>query len=317
MEVTSLNAKAISRKCPRNYLLEEYKFIPNEVSLSSKESVSINMQIALENRYKNNIKIVEVGSKSWKPLLPYVIQSLKNYPLVQIEAILLTEDEITIPNVQVENSQLKNFKDFYMVIGRELLQVPEVIQENCFILSRESLSGSTDHHSLNVLTTHTTPLECLVLVSNSKCIPLYKSLKIKNTFEWLKPLQEMLMVNDQIIVYSHHDENTGILGFTKCLRREGNKVRCVLICDQNVPAFTPSEHFYQKQLMKGHAINVLRDGKWGTYRFLSKDAQEDVESEHCYSLCQVRGNLDSIKWVRGPLHAKITLKYYQELVYVC
>lgn len=311
-----LNAKSISRICPRTFLLEEHKFIPNVATLSLKESISVNIQIALESNYKNKIKIVEVSdAPSTELLLPYVIESLKNYPLVEVEAVLLTKNVISLPNVQVVNSQLKNYKDVYMVIGREVLQMPEALQENCFLLSREPLFGCGDHHSLNILTTHCTPLERLVLASNLKCAPLYKTLQITNTFEWLKPLQELLMTDDQIIIYSHDDATTGILGLINCLRREETKVRCVLICDQNAPPFTPSEDFYRIQLMKGHAINILKDGKWGTYRLFSKEAK-DVSSEHCYAVCQIKGNLDSIKWVEGPLHAKVTLKHHQELVYV-
>lgn len=45
--------------------------------------------------------------------------------------------------------------------------------------------------------------------------------------------------------------------------------RYLVIMDDNVPAYAKDSKFYQKQLEKGLAMNILKNGKWGSIRHLS------------------------------------------------
>lgn len=304
VEITQVNFNDIAKKtASKKPILEEYRFVPNETTLSIEESIRVNMQLALEYNKKNKIKIVDVSNAN-RSLLSTIIKSMENDPFVEIDAILLTKNKIAISQVKVEDVPLESLEDIYMVIGQELLtkekleKIFGVLTTNGFILSRESLSTNINLPHLNVLTNHLTPNERLILVTKTSFVcGLYKTIEITNSFEWIKPLQEVLKTDDEIVIYSR-SENTGILGLCKTLRREGKNIRCAINCDAK-----------KDYLMKGFATNVFKNGKWGSYRSLPIKLSDKIGSEHCF----MDGNLE---WITGPLNSKIKLTGNEELVHV-
>lgn len=321
-----MNADAIHKQhFSKNLLLEEYKFVANELSVSLKQSITINVQIALEINYRNKIRVLEMANRSGdncEPLLPYLTECLNRSPLVEMEAILLTKDIVSIPNVKVQSNDVEHFENVYMIIGSHFLQQSETLRqaldvliEGGFILTRERSSSCNNYSDMNILTIHSTPFERLVLIAKPKCTFVYKTLRVCNNFEWIKPLQEMLKMDEEVIIYSQV-QHTGILGFTNCIRREGNTVRCVYICDEDAPAFDITKSFYQEQLKKGHAINVLKNGVWGTYRCLPINRPHTTQSEHYIFGTVRREGLQSHEWYAGPLTAKVTSNADDSLVYV-
>lgn len=309
----------------KNLLLEEYKFVPNDISVSLKDSITINMQIALEINYRKKIKIIEIAdtpANHYKPLLSYVTDSLSRTPAVEMESILLTQGEVSIPNVMVENKDIQNFENVYMILGNNLLQTLEILNqafnvllEDGFIISRESLSNCISYSNVNFLTIHSTPSERLVLIKKPKYDGAYKTLQICNDFHWIRPLQEMLQMNHKVIIYSHL-QRSGILGFTNCIRREGNTVRCFYICEEDAPRFDMQEQFYREQLEKGHAVNVFKNGIWGTYRCLPIDKTYIIKSKHNVYGSVRREGFQSFRWFVGPLITESMLNDDQSLVYV-
>lgn len=305
-------------------LLEEYKFVANEVSVSLEKSININMQIALENSPKIRIHVVEIAdtAKYYKPVLHHVIDSFKRVPLVEIEATLLTDEDISIPNVTVKNLDVKDIKNAYMIIGSNLLQSSkmlhsafDVLIEDGFVLSRECPSNNHNYSQVNVLTVHSTQFERIVLLSKQKGISDCKILHITDNFEWIESLQGILKAEKEVIIYSQKAPS-GILGFTNCIRREGHNVRCVYICDQNAPTFDSSNSLYQKQLKTGHAINVFKNGTWGTYRHFPPRLQKTIKSEHCVFRSGRRKSHLNLAWTAGPLNQGINQNMEQNLVYV-
>lgn len=321
-----MNADAINKQCSsKNLLLEEYKFIANELTVSLKESITINMQIALEINYKNKIKVVEIADKEtnhYEPLLPYVTECLKRTPLVEIEATLLSQGEISIPNVKIENKLIQHFENVYMILGSNLLQTVEKLNQafnaltnDGFILSRERLSNCNSYSNMSILTIHSTSSERLVLIKKPECEVAYRTLQICNNFEWIEPLQKMLREDKKVILFSQV-QHTGILGFTNCVRREGNNVRCVYVCDEDAPSFSMTKEFYREQLEKGHAVNVLKNGKWGTYRCLPINKQYNIPSQHSIFGSVRKENLQSFSWFTGPVITEVMLNDEKSLVYV-
>lgn len=285
---------------PRKPVIEEHKFVPNETSLSLEDSIRVNMQIALEINQRNKIKVIEIADAR-ETLLPSIINSLDGDPMVEIEAILLTEQEIKIPGVKVENSPLHCFQNVYMIIGNELFNAKET--PALFILSREPLYTPCNHPNFKVLSIHNTPFERLVLTSTANVTPLYQTLEITNNFKWLQSLQDMLITDENEIILHTHHQDTGLLGFTKSLRREGKNIRCVITCDPKAPT--------DQQLQKRHTVNVFKDGKWGTYRsFHMKTQERTIGNEHCL----IKDNLHGMEWIEGPLK---TLEQQEEIVFVC
>lgn len=197
---------------------------------------------------------------------------------VEVEAILLSKDTTKMPQVKTEDVDLENLEGVYMVIGRNLVTA-EALKSTCsvlietgFILSRESL-----------LTTMDSPdLPSMLLQLNDWFWFWYRTLDIIYNLKWLKPRQDLLKSDDEVVLYSFNDD-TGVLGLCNTLRREGKKVRSLLVCNQQA-----SNDFHHEQLKKGFATNLFKDGKWGTYRNFPAKAPTKVKSEHCF----IRANME-------------------------
>lgn len=136
-------------------------------------------------------------------------------------------------------------------------------------------------------------------------------------FEWLIKLQAAIKNQENVLLYSQNDLFNGILGLTKCIRKElgGDKTRCFIIRDE-APQFNIDAQFYREQLQKGFAINVYKNKTWGTYRHLLLEETEAVNNKHCFVNALNRGDLSSLKWIEGPVQSKNDLGLTEELVYV-
>ncbi len=61
-----------------------------------------------------------------------------------------------------------------------------------------------------------------------------------------------------------------------------------------------SHQFYAEHLDKNLAVNVFKNGEWGTYRHIPLSNVPPVEKEHFVMSPQARGNLSSLSWIEGP-----------------
>lgn len=138
-----------------------------------------------------------------------------------------------------------------------------------------------------------------------------------NGFNWLSRLQEATQRDTPAIVYAQNQPQSGVLGLVKSLRKEpnGRNVTCVFVVDE-APRFDEQLPFYQEQLKKGLAINVFKNGKWGTYRHLPLESGPTVMREHCQAVVGTKGDLSSIAWAEGMLTSKTELGIGQTLVHV-
>ncbi|XP_063914146.1 fatty acid synthase-like [Zophobas morio] len=80
--------------------------------------------------------------------------------------------------------------------------------------------------------------------------------------------------------------------------------------------FDPELAFYKQQLRKNLAVNILKNGKWGTYRHLPLDDVEEVESQHTFVTLGLKGQLNTLKWIEGPLTRQTKVKDGDILIYV-
>ena len=80
--------------------------------------------------------------------------------------------------------------------------------------------------------------------------------------------------------------------------------RCVFILDNDAPPFDVADPLYSQQLAKDLAINVLKDGQWGSYRHEALPPPVPVSVRHAYVNTAVRGDLSSFKYFEGPLNVK-------------
>lgn len=131
-------------------------------------------------------------------------------------------------------------------------------------------------------------------------------------FEWISPLQEAFKNKEDLLLLAHNDPTSGILGLVNCIRREpsGDKTRCVFL-QTEAPRLNLEEHFYKEQLRKGFAVNVYKDGKWGTYRHLLLNNKQIVGN--CTVHITRKGDLSSFKWIENNHY----ISQRSELVHVC
>lgn len=113
----------------------------------------------------------------------------------------------------------------------------------------------------------------------------------------------------------------GLVGFINCLRKEpgGEVVRGILIQDPKAPKFSLQDPLYAKELQKDLAVSVLRaNGVWGSYRHLPLPPLEPKAVHHAWANQTVRGDLNSICWLEGPLqvgykHEDLVTVYYSSI----
>lgn len=200
------------------------------------------------------------------------------------------------------------------------------LKENGFILSRENLDFRIENNEVlglvHIITTHTTDKETLVLMRRKKEEHKASSVIVGITedwvnFSWLPLLQNAMRSGDHVIIYSQKKPLSGIVGLFNCIQKEpgGDNVRCVFVVDDDAPAFNPNLAIYKNQLDKNMAMNVYKDGKWGTYRHLLLN-NENLQKGHCFVNITVRGDLSSLRWIEGPLSTKAALEPGKTIVNV-
>lgn len=64
------------------------------------------------------------------------------------------------------------------------------------------------------------------------------------------------------------------------------------------------------------AVNVYKNGTWGTYRHLALEDNAQVLTEHKYLNVAVKGDLSSLTWFEGPLHSKSEIAPESTLIHV-
>jgi len=325
VEIRGLMASTVGRRPPKGIpVLESHQFIPHFPTpcFSKSEIGRFCVQLALENDQVGKVSCVEIDMNDERePLCEYFGQALDDLPLVTSELNYLTSKEIEIPQVTVSDSELSAFSNQKFVIKSNCLfdadfleTVKKYISENSFIISRESkdyeiiddYEGSEGYKIAAIIRSEN---ETLVLLQYRKIPQVYPSsiIKITNTdrdYAWLEILKKSAKT-EPTLVYAEKEKYSGILGLVNCIRKEpsGSNLRCVFIDDESAPPFNIENPFYKAQLEKDLAINVYRNGKWGSLKhFLVKPNYEKQQYEDsCYANGLVRGDLSSIKWLQSPI----------------
>nr|CAI5858127.1 unnamed protein product [Callosobruchus analis] len=198
------------------------------------------------------------------------------------------------------------------------------VAENGFVLSREAKnfdSSTISNPDVVICTIHETPTECLVLLKKQSKEQPTNIVQITDTetFPWIKRLKNLIKLNpdEDILLYAEKEPLSGILGLVNCLRREpeSRNVKALFLMDID-KTFNPRDPFFANQLKKNMVMNVLKEGKWGTYRHLLLSNLEEIENEHFTANLTIRGDLSTLKWLEGPLSHKMKVPPEKSIVYV-
>ncbi|CAH1641071.1 unnamed protein product [Spodoptera littoralis] len=340
IEIRGLHATPITKRQPLGVpVLQKYEFIPNfgKSKMKIECILRANVQLVLENIQTHKVKSIELVDEEYKnndlkPILENVGHMLGDLPIKQAELLMISEEPIEVPsNITAENRKLIGESNTVLFIGANLLGRPKVLQQafstlrdKAFIISREKelpdLKKFTEKY--DIVTVYNTGFEHLVLLRNRIGARPAKFIRISavdDTFSWVEKIKKELNGSQKLVLYAQDEHINGLLGLVNCLRAEpgGEIVYGLLISDPSAPPFNPDLEFYEEQLKKDLAINVYKDGQWGTYRHLLLEDLETVPANHAYVNALTIGDLSSLKWVEGTIRDNHTFKDKEKLlVYV-
>ncbi|KAF5280721.1 hypothetical protein FQA39_LY18004 [Lamprigera yunnana] len=331
VECRGLLASSIARRKTRaEPVLESYKFIPSNATLSLENAIRVCTQILLENVLIYTVKVAELVEDELQTIVtPMVRCSLDDQPLIKTDMYICSKGAVQVPNANVLDKSLSEVTQCALVVVSALSQKPQLTQEvlsalkeDGFVISREAtdfVPHSHDFFELTVVSVFTTDLEKVVLLRQTAHLkPHKKILRVSldgSNFDWISSMQSSVKTDEKVLLVVENEHASGALGFVNCLRRESGcaQVKCVFIMDPDT-CFDPDDEFFARHLRKSLAINVLKNNKWGTYRHLPLDDEGFVEREHTFCSVSQVGNLSSLQWVEGPLTNKTKMPAENYLV---
>ncbi|XP_049870464.1 fatty acid synthase-like [Pectinophora gossypiella] len=344
-EIRGIHVTAISKKPALGIpIYEKNQFVPNNSKeiIMFADSLRANLQLILENINTYKFKTIELVDEEYKnnnlePVIELVCDILGDLPLIQAELLVLSEDVLKLPpNVTVSNKKIIGETNTVLFIGANLLKRSKVLSEgtstlrnDCFVLSRETILPDIARLSLmyDYVTEHFTGSEYLILLRKKRNCKVAKYIEIvtkDHTYSWIDKVKGDMKDGRKIVLYNQNEKINGLLGLVNCLRKEpgGELIYGVLISDPKAPQFNPNLKFYKDQLDKELAVNVFKDGQWGTYRHLLLKNLGTVKATHAYVNTATIGDLTSLRWWEGSItkdkilnnpKAKIVHVYYSAM----
>ncbi len=302
-----------------------HKFVSNlSTPMSSVEdALKICVDIAIENIRVEKIKIVEVDCFNAKnPLVKFIPNVLINHTKISASSVYITSQKINLDDAEVVDKPLSDYSDCHFIIKSNCLNDTEFLSNasQCltnrgFIIAREEFDVNSkviqnlpsDLHLIAVLPTDENETFVLLKLVNKEANVSPGIVKITNleneTYEWLEILKQSIKIGP-VVVYAQNEPFSGILGLVTCVRKEPgfDGLQCVFIDDPQAPPFDLIHPFYSKQLNLGLTMNVLRNGKWGTYRHLPIVSNQSPQSRSDFNFAKIvaTGDLSSFKWFSKP-----------------
>lgn len=326
IEMYDMVANSITRrKAPGLEVLDAYRFLPLVPSetLTLSDGVRVVTQLILENSVNlTKLKMAEVDSEQQTPIIPVFEDAIAETPLIKAEYTLLTEQNISMDNVNVVHGRnAAILREQHLVItqnaGNSMANLDEQLaglDEKSFLLLRQSAKTPFTDVPPEFITVTAIPTENETLILLQK---KPKAQTVRNptvievlsndySYQWLDAIKANIK-SGPVLLYTQNDPSPGLLGLVNCLRREpaGENVRCVIVMDRLAPKFALDNSLYATQLDAGLAVNIYRNSVWGTYRFLKlkNHLQEINRMDHVYANVHRMGDLSSFDWFSGPIKA--------------
>nr|XP_050846949.1 fatty acid synthase-like isoform X1 [Vespula vulgaris] len=339
VEIHKVSATAIARKRPvSDPIIEEYKFTAyrDRMETSLREILTLSVHITLENIPMYKVKTIELVQDkdnilAEKLASPLVLDILNKLPLVQANVNVFTPggkldnipEGVTISELNmIETGEIASLAIGYDLLTNgesdELKKLLKSTKDGGFILTREKRNTTLNLSTLQedqfrVILEKSTTEELWILLRKTNKLPEYTMIVDVNSneFNWLHKVQYILARNEErniqntrIILVEEGNFQSGLLGFINCLQKEhgGDIFRAVLIQDLNAPKFSLNVPLYSKQLEIDLVTNVLRPGNiWGSYRHQLLRSCEPRFTYHAIIKQLIRGDLNTIRWVEGPI----------------
>lgn len=320
VEIHNFDGSEISRRRETSKpVLETHKFISNfsQSIFSKRDAAKVCIQLLLEKNLSASLKCVEVNDGDQQSFFSsFIYQALKDAPAMKFHVTLLTPTKVDVENIEIDDKDISDYSELDLIVKRNcvgdesfLQNVKSCLKSDGFLIAEEEKKLEHEHKIFNgfkIIARYQTDSTVIYVLQESKPLPLDSPKVIKitsNVSEWLEPLQSALKENVQVIAYSQRDNISGILGLVNCIRREqiGKNLKCVFIDDDRAPKFSIDNSFYRLQLELGFAVNILRNGNWGTFKHIDlvNVIEEKPQFTDCYVKCLVKGDLSTLAWIQG------------------
>lgn len=304
--------------------LETYKFVPHfpTPTLSALDAARFCVQLLLENSPILKLNVLEVDDGE-EFLVESFVNCLDKVPMILSDITYLTKRQnIEIADVKICNDDdLKSFNCLNILIVKNALkksvedlnEIMVKVDEKGFLLSREDKNvENIVPESYQCVAIVTMEHEMIYVIRKKKKISGEVIIELPSdmsNFDWIQNVKDEIYKKN-VVIKSHSDGKfNGILGFFKCLCKEPNVkgLRCVLIEDNMTKMSTIDNdeyhRTYQDQLDLCLMVNIFKDGRWGSYRYLSLApvTHNLSPSKHSFVNLLTRGDVSSLKWIDGSL----------------
>ncbi|XP_062548544.1 fatty acid synthase-like [Armigeres subalbatus] len=318
--VSNPRASTVGRRNPPGIpVLETYQFVPYHANeeVSTLEAIRMCVQLALENVPMLSVSVTEIHSERVPVVAHLFGEAIADLPLVKANLTVLAETDMELQNITIKLEKLSEQSNQLFLITDSNWSDPNFLQNatgilvDCgFIIVREKANFKLEElnlpEELNLVASFRVDQDETFICLQRKSRGFSETptvLKVDSCdFSWLAELKQAVKVRS-VILFSQNDSISGVIGLVNCIRKEPKMqtVRCVLIDDPKAPEFTLNDSYYKKQLDLGLAINVLRNGVWGSYRhaLLSKKPKLEPVSKHCFANTLTKGDLSSMMWFTG------------------
>lgn len=142
-----------------------------------------------------------------------------------------------------------------------------------------------------------------IYVLRSNKIKEYRYLEVQSDGpNWFNDLKKKLRShkNETFILYDKNEQNYEIVGMTECLLHETDNIRYVRIDDKEA-SFNIGEDLYKNQLRKDLRVNIMKNGRWGTYVYCNLIYGNKKAVSNASLTMKTVGDLSSLAWEESPV----------------
>lgn len=124
-------------------------------------------------------------------------------------------------------------------------------------------------------------------------------------FDWVEDLKNELNneKNETVFLYTQKEEYSGMVGLLNCVLKEAPQSRGILIekdKENEKITFDINNNFIRDQLNKNLTMNVLRNGRWGTFIHFPFVYEEKKAVTDAGFKIKTIGDLSSLSWEELP-----------------
>lgn len=315
IEITGIETKAFERRKPdETEALESYEFVPlidKAVRHNLNDAVRICLHLIVEKLLPKQLNILEVLDNDSAPVIECFRDIVLVTPRINATYKLITNKKIDMESIQVESPEAKdqtkytisiwnsNAKDVTSILGNVSPQGYLIVVENNEETSNIQIPNG--YSMVSFVQSANVSFSILQLTVNNET--KYKIVSIDSAdheYTWLMEVQAAKF-GDNIILLSQRDKLCGILGFLNTLRCEPIEAnyQCIIIEDAKAPEFDVNNPFYKSQLSLNLPVNIYRNAKWGTFRYLELRPRKMKINKSIPLFVQIShvGHLQSLEWV--------------------